>query len=105
MNWYEKELEWLENEAVTVQRKYPNAKSLPVYLEVLSHRAELIREELRRTEELIASIPDLRMREIACYRLLEGLTYREIAEMMHLNSRYVQRLWRPYGKESTEKRR
>ena len=105
MNHIEQEFEWLENEALEIQRRYPNARSLPAYLDTLSRITEDRREELRQTERFIAGIPDQRVREIACYRLLEGMTYSEIAEIMRYSCRHVQRLWRPYnGKKSTAKR-
>lgn len=96
----------MENEAETMQSKYPKAKNLQLYLDTLSHYADAVRKEQRKTERFIAEIPDQRVREIACYRLLEGLTWQEIAELMNLSFRYVQRLWSQYrdGKESTEKR-
>lgn len=96
MNRFQKELDWLENEANEVQVRYPNAKTLPAYLDTLSRLAEAVRAEQKRTEEFIASIPDHRVREIAVYRLLEGLTFEEISEIMQYSSFYIQRLWRPF---------
>lgn len=103
MNRFVQELNWLENEANEVQVRYPNAKTLPAYLDTLSRLAEAVRAEQKRTEEFIASIPDLRVREIAVYRLLEGLTFEEIADITQYSSSHIQRLWRPYREQYHEK--
>lgn len=109
MNQLEYELELIEKEARELRSNYRDSENAAAYLDLLTGRVEELREEQRRISEFIASIPDERVKEIACYRLFEGLTYQEIGGLMHYSPRYVRLLWRPYkdwfyGKESASKR-
>ena len=109
MNHLEREIRWLEEHAQDIQNRYPNAKRLSEYLELLSHLAEQRKAELLEIKRFIAGIRDPTAREIAAYRLFEGMTYKEIAALVQYCPHHVQRIWKPYreqyyGKESTEKR-
>ena len=101
MNLIEQELKWFQEQAREMQRKYPNSKQLPAYLELLERLFEQRKAELEEILCSIDAIEDQRIKQIAWSRLIDGLTYEEIAGMLHISSTYVQRLWKPY-RESWE---
>lgn len=98
MNSIEHELKWFQVEAKEMQRKYPDANSLPEYLEVLEQLFDQRKAELEEILSFIDSIEDQRMKQIAWSRLIDGLSYEQIAGMLHISIAYVQRLWKPYRK-------
>lgn len=97
------EIERLQAEAEEVQRRYPNAPALPDYMSVIEEHVDRLRDQLRETIQFVDSIQDPRANEIGWLRLVEGLTYAEIADIMGYTSRHVQRLWKPYQAELLQK--
>ena len=90
------EIERLQAEAEEVQRRYPNAPALPDYLTVVDEHVGRLKEQLRDMILFVDGIEDPRANEIAWLRLVEDLTFAEIATIMGYTSRHVQRIWRPY---------
>lgn len=109
MNHLEQEIELFEQLAQDIQSRFPDSSHLPEFLDLLSRLAEQRKAELREILSFITGIRDPPAKEIAVYRLLEGMTYKEIAALVGFCPRHVRRIWKPYkdqfnGKESTEKR-
>lgn len=102
------EIERLQAEAEEVQRRYPNAPALSDYMSAIEEHVDRLRDQLRETIQFVDGIPDPRANEIGWLRLVEGLSFREIAAIMGYTSRHVQRIWKPYQavllQESTDKR-
>lgn len=90
------EIERLQAEAEEVQRRYPNAPALPDYLAVIEEHVGKLKERLRDMILFVDGIEDPRVNEIAWLRLIEDLSFTEIAAIMGYTSRHVQRIWKPY---------
>ena len=90
------EIERLHAEAEEVQRRYPNAPALPDYLAVIEEHVGKLKERLRDMIQFVDGIEDPRVNEIAWLRLVEDLSFTEIAAIMGYTSRHVQRIWKPY---------
>lgn len=90
------EIERLQAEAEEVQRRYPNAPALPDYLAAVDAHVGKLKERLRDMILFVDGIEDPRASEIGWLRLVEDLTFAEIAAIMGYTSRHVQRIWKPY---------
>ena len=99
MNLLKTEIEWLQAEAEEVQRRYPNAPALPDYLAVIEEHVDRLKERLRDMIQFVDGIEDPRVNEIAWLRLIEDLSFAEIAAIMGYTSRHVQRIWKPYREQ------
>lgn len=90
------EIDRLQAEAVEMQRRYPNAAALPDYLAAVDAHVGKLKERLRDMILFVDGIEDQIANEIAWLRLVEDLTFAEIATITGYTSRHVQRIWRPY---------
>lgn len=90
------EIERLQAEAEEVQRRYPNAPALSDYMSAIEEHVDRLRDQLRETIQFVDSIQDPRANEIGWLRLVEDLSFTEIAAIMGFTSRHVQRIWKPY---------
>ena len=82
-----------EAEIISTKKRFPQSKEAPRYISLLEGYIDELRSTESRMNAYIAGIEDERIRQVVKYRVVDGMTVEEIADIMNYSDRMIKRLW------------
>ena len=87
-------LENILKHEVELLKQYPKIGTARQFIKLLKSDIAKLDKEKRQILERVDAIPDDRQRQVAQYRLIDGMKFDEIAETMFYNVKTIFRIWR-----------